>query len=108
MPIITEYRRQISNRSRSDHPRDHQSDYWYISSPVSDVVETYKDSSLLVSAIFTVNFDVSNSIIPSNEVESNTNSNIRYIRFSPTFNIQSARVYNVTVEITFLMSPFYS
>ena len=55
MPIITEYGRHIGNRS--DHPRDHQSDYRYISSPVSDVVEvveTDKDSSLLVSAIFTV------------------------------------------------------
>ena len=55
MTNITEYGRHISNRF--DHPRDHQSDYQYISSPVSDVVEvvdTDKDSSLLVSAIFNV------------------------------------------------------
>ena len=44
----------LNMEGKSATDRDHQSDYWYISSPVSDVVETDKDSSLLVSAIFTV------------------------------------------------------
>ena len=60
-----------------------------ISSAVSDVavVETDKDSSLLVSAIFTVISMFRITIIVPNEFESNMNSNIQYhIHFIPSLN----------------------
>ena len=107
VPIITEYGRHIGNQS--DHSRDHQSNYQYISSPVTDaveVVETDKDSALLVSTIFTVISMIQITIIASNEFESKMNSNIRYICFSPSCN--TVILFRFTTFIVWIPTSFQS